>query len=364
MTLPKLLWEWGTAYDLFMSLAVLHNPAEFGVRGAWAAGVRARLPAAEREILEQSNHLIYVPLRWLHTLPEPRDAMTVLWTLGQVPPAERLPLLSLDPTKPCDTAEILKMVAERKAWDDKDLQALRALHGAQGEKAPLTEKLTLTLDWWARAEEFGERYLAALQAYQDAFFSEEERRIATALQDALAHSRDMAGRLALPDLLEELSQGLRFAELPTIGELVLVPSYWITPLVLFSKMSAERILLLFGARPQDASLVPGEAVPDALLRALKALSDPTRLRILHYLTQEPLTPAELSRRLRLRVPTVMHHLKTLRLASLVQFTINTDKEAKLYATRPGAVSAICVSLKAFLGVRESGDVQADTNRIQ
>ena len=32
-----LAWDWGTAYDLFMSLEVLHEPAKFGLRGAWAA---------------------------------------------------------------------------------------------------------------------------------------------------------------------------------------------------------------------------------------------------------------------------------------------------------------------------------------
>jgi hypothetical protein len=33
MTLPQQYWDWGTAYDLFVSLVVLHNPAEFGVGG-------------------------------------------------------------------------------------------------------------------------------------------------------------------------------------------------------------------------------------------------------------------------------------------------------------------------------------------
>lgn len=46
VNLPKLLWEWGTAYDMFISLAVLHEPAEFGVRSSWrlafANGCRQR----------------------------------------------------------------------------------------------------------------------------------------------------------------------------------------------------------------------------------------------------------------------------------------------------------------------------------
>jgi DNA-binding transcriptional ArsR family regulator len=111
-------------------------------------------------------------------------------------------------------------------------------------------------------------------------------------------------------------------------------------------------LRLFGARPPDSSLVPGEAVPDALVRSLKALSDPSRLRILHYLAQEPLTPAQLSRRLRLRVPTVIHHLKILRLAGLVQLSVSDGREERLYAARPEAVTTAFDSLRGFLGTEQ------------
>jgi hypothetical protein len=65
---PRLLWDWGTAYDLFVSLEVLHEPAEFDVRRAWAAGMRARLPADAREMLEQTRTLGHVPLHWIYAL--------------------------------------------------------------------------------------------------------------------------------------------------------------------------------------------------------------------------------------------------------------------------------------------------------
>ncbi len=117
----------------------------------------------------------------------------------------------------------------------------------------------------------------------------------------------------------------------------------------FGMVSAEREILLFGARPPEDSLVPGELVPDALLRSLKALSDPTRLRILHYLTLEPRTPAQLARQLRLRAPTVIHHLKALRLAGLVQLRLGEDKQDRGYAARPEMVKAACESLSDFLG---------------
>jgi DNA-binding transcriptional ArsR family regulator len=347
---PKLSWDLGTAYDLFISLQVLHEPADFGVRGAWAAGVRARLPAPEREILEQSLHLFYVPVHWIHTLPDPKDVLTVLWTLGQVPPAERLPLLALDPEVPPAVAGPLQAIAGRGSWNEADRDALQAAYQREVGKRYSAETLATMLDWWARPKEFGERYLAALQGYQEAFFAEEETRIRPALERALARALDLARNLDLPDLLEELSQGLRFSEMPELVELVLAPSYWITPLMLFGKASATQAVWVFGARPPDVSLVPGEAVPDAMLRALKALSDPTRLRILHYLCDEPLSPSDLARRLRLRLPTVTHHLKTLRLAGLVQLILTEEKEEKRYACRPGTVIATFSALQRFLGI--------------
>jgi DNA-binding transcriptional ArsR family regulator len=354
MTTPQLFWDWGTAYDLFVSLAVLHEPGDFGVRGSWAAGVRARLPTAEREALEQSLVAGHVPFHWIYALPQPKDALTALWALEKLPAEERLPALALAPGWPTDDMRaILAEVAARGTWDEGDQEALQAAYlckypGKAGKKDTLSQEMAGILGMWSRLEEFGERYAKALSAYQEAFFAEEERRIQPALRAALSRAQELAEEMALLDLLEELSQGLRYDEWTGAPELVLAPSYWCTPLMYMGKVSTNRDIRLFGARPADASLVPGEVVPDAMLRTLKALSDPTRLRILQYLAEEPLTPAELSRRLRLRAPTVIHHLQALRLAGLVQLTLGEDKEVRRYAARPGAVAAAFDTLQGFL----------------
>jgi DNA-binding transcriptional ArsR family regulator len=94
-------------------------------------------------------------------------------------------------------------------------------------------------------------------------------------------------------------------------------------------------------------LVPGEMVPEDLLRTFKSLGDPTRLRILRYLAQESITPAEISRRLRLRAPTVTHHLNVLRLAGLVNLTIG-EKNERLYAARMAALDEAYQGLLGFL----------------
>jgi len=348
---PKLSWELGTAYDLMMSLEVLHHPEDFGLRASWAAGVRSRVPAGERAVLEDSLKLVYVPITWLHTLPETKDAATALWALRQVPPEERLSVLTCceEPTSEYD--QLLARVADKRAWDESDLEQIlniykgkRDKNGKKGHSKKDAEKI---LDWWSRPDEFGELYLKALQSYYQEFFAEEERRIKPALQSSVERSQELAEKTQLPDLIETLSQGVQLFVDPDVTELIFTPSYWITPLILYSPITPQQMLLMYGARPADASLVPGEVVPDALLRALKALAEPTRLKIIRYLSQEPLSPAQLARRLRLRPPTVIHHLEVLRLAGLVRLNLEVPGERK-YAARIEGLDDTFANIKEFL----------------
>jgi DNA-binding transcriptional ArsR family regulator len=332
---------------MFISLEVLHKPTEFGVRSSWASSVRKRIPNKEQKILEQGLHLFSIPFHWIHSLPAPKDAITVLYTLQQIPADERICNLA-QCHEESERSGILKNIAARGSWTEDEFEAYQNLALEKEGKSIPREKVISYLDSWTQAQEIGEQLPEALQVYQEVFFSEEEKRIRPALKDALARAQTLATELELSDLLEELSQGLRFTEMPEMDEIVLVPSFWVTPLMYFGYIREGRGAWLFGARPSNQSLIPGEMVPDSLLRALKALSDPTRLKILHYLSQEPLSPAVLSRKLRLRAPTVTHHLQTLRLAGLVQVTLSEGKEKKSYATRTETVKATCATLEAFL----------------
>lgn len=345
-TSPTLHWEFGTAYELLISLNVLFMPERFGIRASWAAGIRSRIPAAERKLLEDVGPFIGLPLSWIHELPGTKDAISVLWALKQLPPAERLSrLLCLDR---CDTEwdKIMKGILQRGTWDQSDLDMIKAMYGKKGEVKLDEEKIVRFLDHWAKPEELGEAFLSALQAYYQAFFEEEEKRVGPVLQAGLDRARELASRLSIEDLLKELSQGIQLAELMEAKNLIIIPAYWTTPLILFDRASEDTMLFFFGARPADMAAIPGEMVPDSLVRVMKALADPTRLKILYYLTQEELTPSELARRLHLRAPTVTHHLSELRLSSLVNVTIKGQE--KLYRTRGESLEAMCVNLKEFL----------------
>ena len=348
----RIEWDIGTAYDFFVSLWALHEPGRLGLRGSWAAGVRSRLPGPEREILQRVTPLVR-PIGWIHTLPNPKNAQTALEQLRVLEPADRL--LALMPDTPDHITAIWHDVAIRGSWTEKDQKPLvEQMAGGEWKKQPATvvrKAAADCLDLWTNPITAADGLLVAYECYYEVFFAEEELRIRPALEAGLARAQLMAGRINQWDkLLEELSQGVRVVKDWEDKTLVLTPSYWGTPLAVITDLTPDRILFMFGARPSEESLIPGEVVPDALHQALKALADPTRLRILRYLTDEPLTPAELARRLRLRSPTVIHHLDALRLARLVIVTL--DAENKRYAVRPNAVADVFELLNHFLIARE------------
>ena len=199
--------------------------------------------------------------------------------------------------------------------------------------------------------EFGERYLAALQAYVACFFAEEEPHIKPYLQQALKNAQQLASQMDFSQLFVELSQGVKITAFEEADEVLLVPSYWSTPFVMYDSVVDKHWVVLFGARPADVPLIPGEVVPDAMLKALKALSDPTRLQILHYLSDTPQTPSQLAKRLRLRAPTVIHHLNALRLAGLVYITLEENEE-KRYTVRASEVADTFEGLQKYLSVKD------------
>jgi len=341
-------WDFGTAYELFISLHVLHEPEYYGIRASWAAGIRSRIPAAERKLLEEVIPFAGWPISWVRTLPAPKDALSALWSMRQIPAAERMiKVFELEHKQESEWAQAILQIAQKRAWGETELDFFQAqVKKKKGKKDFDRAGFQRFLDWWAHPVEFGEGFLAALQAYQAAFFEGEEKRIGPVMKAALEQAQELAKTLSVSALITELSQGIRFEEEFVPREVIIAPTYWPTPLVVFEKLEAETMLFMFGARPVTMSAIPGELVPDGLLRTLKALADPTRLKILNYLSNEHLTPSELSRRLNLRAPTVTHHLAELRLSGLVNLTIRGQE--KVYHTRREALPGMMAALESFL----------------
>ena len=348
---PNIIWDKGSAYDLFVSLWILHRPEEFGLRPSWAAGVRSRLPIPLRDVLEHSQKFIHVPLSFIHSLPEPKDALAVLNVLKALPPEERLPALVFG-SRSDDRSNAYKqflgtLQGKQRLTASVEARIKEDYRPANQATKPVIRAL---FEAWSERKIFGEKLFQALDAYIKNFYQEEEIRIIPAQAKALEEARALAGEKDVLTVLEELSSGVRMDWISEVSTLVLAPSFWGAPFVFFNRLNPETGIVLFGARPKGMALVPGDLVPEDLLNALKALADPTRLRILRFLLEGPSTPSELAKVLRLRPPTVIHHLHSLRLAGLVLVTVSPQAERR-YAIRMNGIDTTIQNLNEFL----SGD---------
>ncbi|MFN2143877.1 MAG: ArsR/SmtB family transcription factor [Anaerolineales bacterium] len=348
----KVRWDHGTAYDFLSSLHVLHFPDEYGLRGAWAAGVRSRLPNEVREFLESVIGNFNIPLDWISRLPEPKDAATMLVALKRIPSGEWLSELRLSPVDLEECLALLQQTTDRGSWDQETLEELMWIWRRAGKDqrvipGPVNEKRAADiLNLYAAPAKFGGQYLDALETYYKVFFSEEEKRITPKLNQALAKAQKANAEQGHFNYLTSILDQTGLAACDGVEEVVLAPSYWCAR-DFQQDTDCKQIVMLFGARPKEESLVPGEVVPEDLLLRLKAMTDPTRMRILRYLLQEQLTPAELARRLRLRAPTVTHHLHALKASGMVQF-VKKGKNEHLYFAKMDSIRETYAMLKDFL----------------
>lgn len=346
MNYPTLGWDIGTAYDLFVSMKAIHQPLTYGIRASWAAGVRSRLPMELRETLELTSAVIHLPLHWLFSLPKPKNASTVLTYLEKIPPPERLTRLAFPPYIHNEYREILTNTSPKRKWSAVEIKVLR-----NSIRSPYrissADYLDILRKVWTNQDRFGQMLYPAYKAFIDGFFIEEEARIIPSLQVGLTHAQSRSGSLPIPALLEELSLGVRFGDFLKIPNLILAPSFWSSPFVFYDNVDTKTNMILFGSRPDDCALIPGDIIPESLLRGLKALADPTRLRILRSLADGPQTPTQLAHSLRLRTPTVTHHLLSLRLAGLIQVTFSLDGERR-FATRVEGLGSTQETLEKFV----------------
>ena len=359
-SLTEINWDHGTAYDFFISLFVLQHQDRFGLRAQWAAGVRSRLPSEQRLILEETIAFLPVPLTFIFNLPKDgKTAAGALRYLSSIPPEFRLLKLMNRVNLTPSVQQVVEALSGQKEATPEQLEIFREYY--QHRPVPIkTKEIQKLAEACMQPKVFGEKLQQAFETYYQVFFAEEEERIRPQIKEGLANAQVLAQELALPQLLEELSHGVSYESIEKLRRVNLVPSYWSTPLVFINNLTEDEMLLVFGCRPDTQNLVPGEYVPEVLINTMKVLSDSTRLRILRYLNQSPDSPSGLARKLRLRAPTVVHHLNKLRLAGLVQVIISQQGDRQ-YALRKEALRMVMTNLQVFLETSEGDNPKADGN---
>ncbi|MFD2878588.1 ArsR/SmtB family transcription factor [Paenibacillus rhizoplanae] len=101
--------------------------------------------------------------------------------------------------------------------------------------------------------------------------------------------------------------------------------------------------------PVDVPSDNEEEPPTVLLRLTQALSDPTRLRLLRFVANEPKTLWEMQSELSLSREMLMHHLLSLRVAGLLRVHLRGEGTER-YSIRPDGASELQMFLESYIRI--------------
>lgn len=103
---------------------------------------------------------------------------------------------------------------------------------------------------------------------------------------------------------------------------------------------------------------------DQLLARLKALGDPTRLKILHQLVERPCYLQEMARELELTPATVLHHLGILMEQSLIGIQMTKEKKRVYYQVNEQGLQEVSQGIAQLTLSREEKEARQRAHRQQ
>jgi DNA-binding transcriptional ArsR family regulator len=144
-------------------------------------------------------------------------------------------------------------------------------------------------------------------------------------------------------LIEYASGGVVIEDIPDLQTIVLLPTVHNRPINTYCFYKT----LMIVQYPVDVPLDNEDEPPTVLLRMTKALSDPTRLRLLRYVAHEPKTLWEMQSDLNQSSEMLMHHLLILRVAGLLRIHLRGDGNER-FSIRTDGASELQMFLETYI----------------
>jgi DNA-binding transcriptional ArsR family regulator len=332
--------DWGTAYELVLGLRMFvddEDPGSYAVGPEWFDGVRSRLSAATLAAIERYSGGEEILFGYLLALaadaPRPRDAASLIAVVEKLPPLDLRRLQLGYRLQTYRGAIEREVIAAAAAGDTAAAGAL--LNGcADWQQAAYAHVLA------SDADEEKRLLLEACRGWYEAILQPDERSTVRSLRASARATRALAERLPAEELIDVVTQGIRYAAEPGIHRILLVPHIVSRPWSIFTE-SGETKIVCHGVAETHVS---GDRPPDPLVAAYKALGDETRLRILRRLAEGPATLQELTQLVGLAKSTVHGHLLVLRTAGLV--IANLSKSG--YTLRRETIARSAALLETYL----------------
>jgi DNA-binding transcriptional ArsR family regulator len=338
--------DFGTAYELVLGLRMFVDadeaPTSYSLGPDWFERTRERLPAAALEAIERYSGGHEILFGYLLALaadaPAPRDAQTLIGALDQLP-AEEVRRLLLGH----------RLETYRGGVPRETIAA-----AAEGDVVAARELLDGCLEWQRAPYEHvlgsdgGEmkRLLArSFQGWYDTVLAPEERTTGRLLKRSALATRALAAQLPAEEVVDVATRGIRYLPEPGIRRILLVPHVVSRPWSIFTELGDTKIVC-YGLLDSQVS---GDAPPDPIVAAYKALGDETRLRLLRRLAMGPATLQELTELTGLAKSTVHGHLLVLRTGGLVVADVSKKTG---YRLRRETIAESAALLDSYLGTEE------------
>jgi DNA-binding transcriptional ArsR family regulator len=195
------------------------------------------------------------------------------------------------------------------------------------------------------------KYAHLLEAYLERVFAVEAAVVAEAAARAASAALELLGVLPTVEAIERLTGGYTLGDDLALRRVTLAPSVFIYPFM--SSRVDERAgeaLILYGVRTDLFRKYDPVPLDPGLVRALKALADPGRLKVMLLLGKSPMFGPELIAALGLAQPTVHHHLAQLRAAGLIRQ--ERAKGGMRYSVRRDSAGATIKTLERLIAGRD------------
>jgi DNA-binding transcriptional ArsR family regulator len=310
----ELVVDFGTAYELVLGLRMFvdraEDPASYALGPEWFERTRNALSPRASDAIERYSGGHEILFGYLLALaaeaPPPRDATALLGVL-ETTSSEDLRRLLLGYRLETYRGDVSRETIAAAARGEEAARRTLLNGCADWQRAPYEHVLSLGAD---EAKRLLQR---SVKGWQEAVLGPAERATTRVLRRSALAARVLAERLPPEELVDTATRGIRYSPEPGICRILLVPHVVSRPWSIFTEAGDTKIVC-FGV---GDVYVTGDAPPDPLVAAFKALGDETRLRILRRVAEGPATLHELTELLGLAKSTVHGHLLVLRTAGLV-----------------------------------------------
>lgn len=286
------------------------------------------------------SFMIYVTRKWISNLDIGPDWITdVESRLKPLKVAEIMQAAEW----PFSDYDVLYAWAYTRGPADKVLNFLDELRTASLEEcfqqaAPHIVDFTLE-----ECRRIKENYEPLLRLWYEQYFRYAEHKILPLLIEDASEKKLLQSKMDTIALIEYASGGVVIEDVPDLTTIVLLPTVHNRPINTYC-FYKKMVIIQY---PVEVPMNHDDEPPTVLLRMTRALSDPTRLRLLRYVAHEPKSLWEMQADLGQSREMLMHHLMMLRVAGLLRIHLCGENNER-FSIRPDGASELQMFLESYI----------------